>query len=47
MLLKLPKYLFPQWVGDLRIDARVPDVAMPQVIGNIFNAASSFKEMYS
>jgi len=47
VLLKLSKYLLSQWVSDLRIDARVPYVAVSQVIGYILNTASGFKQVYS
>jgi hypothetical protein len=46
MLLKLSKHLLPQWVGNLGVDAGVPDVAMSQVIGNVLDASSGFEEVY-
>jgi hypothetical protein len=46
MLLQLSKHLLSQWVGKLSIDAGIPDILMPQVIGNILNTASSFKEIH-
>jgi hypothetical protein len=46
MLLKLSKHLFSERVGDLRVDARVLDIAVSQVVSNVLDAASDFKEMY-
>ena len=46
MLFKLSKDLLSQWVGDLCVHTGVPDVLMSQVIGNILDTASGFKEVY-
>jgi len=43
VLLKFSKNLISQWICDLSIHARVPNVSMSQVIGNILNTASGFK----
>jgi hypothetical protein len=47
VLLQLSENLISQWIGDLRIHAGVPDVAVSQVVGNILYTASSFKQMHS
>jgi hypothetical protein len=46
VLLKLSKNLIAQWIGDLCIHARIADVPMSQVIGNIPNTPTGFKEMH-
>src|SRR5205085_7281198 len=47
VLLKLSEHLISQWVGDLRIHAGVPDIAMSQVIGYILDTSTGFKEVHS
>ena len=47
MLLKLSKDLIAQGIGDLGIHTRVPDVPVSQMISNILDTASGFKQMDS
>jgi hypothetical protein len=46
VLLEVSKHLLSQRVGDLRIHAGVPDIPVPQVIGNILYTAAGFKQVY-
>ena len=46
MLLELTEDLLAQRIGDLRIDARVLDVLVAQMIGHVRDSAAGFQEMH-
>jgi hypothetical protein len=46
VLFQLAKDLISQWIGDLGIYARVPDIPVSQMISNILDTAPGFKPAY-
>jgi hypothetical protein len=46
MLLQLPEDLLAQGIGDLRVDARVLDILVAEMIRDVFNSTAGFQGMH-